>query len=119
MALVMESNPWIRPVDRASGLPTGAAVRINTEVTDAPTWSGDSQQLLYLSNGKLRLIPRSGGTARDVPVDLTWRPDQPSGRTVVPAGRPWDGRGPGEPTNGGILIRDHRIESIQPQPQAL
>ena len=45
MALVMESNLWIRPVDRASGLPTGAAVRINTEVTDAPTWSGDSQQL--------------------------------------------------------------------------
>jgi len=50
MALVMESNLWIRPVDRASGTPTGAAVRINTEVTDAPTWSGDSQQLLYLSN---------------------------------------------------------------------
>src|SRR5439155_25367566 len=61
---------WIRPVDRASGMPSGAAVRINTEVTDAPTWSGDSQQLLYLSNGKLRLIPRSGGRARDVELDL-------------------------------------------------
>ena len=119
MALVMESNLWIRPVDRASGLPTGAAVRINTEVTDAPTWSGDSQQLLYLSNGKLRLIPRSGGTARDVPVDLTWRPDQPSGRTVVHAGRLWDGRGPDELTNVDIIIRDNRIESIQPHRQAL
>jgi len=36
MALVMESNLWIRPVDRASGTPAAPAVRINTEVTDAP-----------------------------------------------------------------------------------
>src|SRR5438105_2733104 len=119
MALVMESNLWIRPVDRASGLPTGAAVRINTEVTDAPTWSGDSQQLLYLSDGKLRLIPRSGGTARNVPVDLTWRPDQPSGRTVVHAGRLRDGRGPDEPRKGDIIIRGHPSPTHQPHRQAL
>ena len=114
MALVMESNLWIRPVDRASGTPSGAAVRINTEVTDAPTWSGDSQQLLYLSNGKLRLIPRSGGRARDVELDLAWRPDQPSGRTVVHAGRLWDGRGPDQRTNVDIVIEGNRIESVRP-----
>ena len=115
MALVMESNLWIRPVDRDSGKPTGTATRINTEVTDAPTWSGDSQQLLYLSNGKLRLIARSGGNPRDVELDLTWKPDQPSsGRTVIHAGRLWDGRGPDELTNVDLIVKGNRIDSIQP-----
>ena len=114
MALVMESNLFIRPVDRASGMPTGPAVRINTEVTDAPTWSGDSQQLLYLSNGQLRVISRGGGRARDVDLDLDWRPDQPSGRTVIHAGRLWDGRGPDERTNVDLVVEGNRIESIRP-----
>ena len=114
MALVMESNLFIRPVDRRSGMPAGPAVRINTEVTDAPSWSGDSQQLLYLSNGKLRLISRSGGSPRDVELDFTWRPEQPFARQIVHAGRLWDGRGPDEMTDVDVVISGNRIESIRP-----
>jgi hypothetical protein len=95
-------------------MPAGPAVRINTEVTDAPSWSGDSQQLLYLSNGKLRLISSSGGPARDVDLDLSWRPEQPSGRTIIHAGRLWDGRGPDEMTDVDVVIEGNRIESIRP-----
>lgn len=114
LALVMESNLFIRPVDRASGMPAGPAVRINGEVTDAPSWSGDSQQLLYLSNGKLRLISRNGGRPRDVELDLAWRPDRPSGRTIIHAGRLWDGRGPDEMSDVDVVIERNRIESIRP-----
>ena len=59
VAFVMDSLLWIRPVD-ANGVPTGVARQVNHEVTDAPTWSGDSKQLLYLSNGKLRIIGADG-----------------------------------------------------------
>ncbi len=62
MAFVMDSVLWIRPVD-PTGLPSGPARQINREVTDAPTWSGDSKRLLYLSNGKLRLISADGSNA--------------------------------------------------------
>lgn len=79
VAFVMHSLLWIRPVD-ANGLPTGAARQVNHEVTDAPTWSGDSQQLLYLSNGKLRMIGADGSNPRTLPLELSWRKEEAPGR---------------------------------------
>jgi imidazolonepropionase-like amidohydrolase len=104
---------WIRPVER-NGVATGPARQINNEVTDAPTWSGDSRQLLYLSNGKLRMIGRDGTNPRTIPVDLAWRYEGAPQRTIVHAGRLWDGRGPAVRANVDILIANHRIESIEP-----
>ena len=66
MAFVMDGYLWTRPVD-ANGIPTGEARPINEEMTDAPSWSGDGKQMLYLSNGKLRMIASDGATP---PVDV-------------------------------------------------
>ncbi len=104
---------WIRSVD-ASGVPTGVARQVNHEVTDAPTWSGDSKQLLYLSNGKLRMIGADGSDLRGVPVELTWRKEDAAGRTVIHAGRLWDGRGAAERSDVDIVIANGRIESVGP-----
>ncbi len=114
VAFVTDSLLYIRPVD-ANGIVTGTAVKLNDEVTDAPTWSGDSQRLLYLSNGKLRLISRNGGTPQTVPVDLTWKPERSNGRVVIHAGRLWDGRGPDVQTNVDIVVVNNRIDRIVPR----
>src|SRR5205823_5962138 len=79
-----------------------------------PTWRGDSSSLLYLSNGRLRLISRGGGQPRTVPLDLSWRPTQHEGRVTIHAGRLWDGRGPEVMTNVDIVVEDQRIQSIGP-----
>lgn len=113
VAFVMESVLWVMPVD-GNGHPAGQAVRITSEPTDAPTWSGDSQRLLYLSNGKLRIVARDGGRPRTVDLDLQWRQDKPSGKTVIHAGRFWDGRGPALQSNVDITIVDNRIVSVEP-----
>jgi hypothetical protein len=114
MAFVMDSVLWIRPVD-GNGVPTGPASQINQEVTDAPTWRGDSKQLLYLSNGELRTISADGSNLRTIPLELTWRQEvSPRQRTIVHAGRLWDGRGPDERTNVDINVTNGRIESIEP-----
>ena len=113
LAAVMHSQLYLIPVD-AKGVPNSTAQKINHEVTDAPTWSGDSRSLLYLSNGKLRLISRDGGQPRTVPVDLPWRPEQHEGRVTIHAGRLWDGRGPAVMTNVDIVVQDQRIQSIKP-----
>jgi Tol biopolymer transport system component len=113
MAFVMDSLLWIRSVD-VNGVPTGAPRQVNHEVTDAPTWSGDSKQLLYLSNGKLRMIGTDGSNLRGIPLELTWRKQDATGRTVIHAGRLWDGRGPTERTDVDIVIANGRIESVDP-----
>ena len=113
LAAVMHSQLYVIPVD-ANGIPNGAAEKINHEVTDAPTWSGDSQSLLYLSNGKLRLISRHGGQPRGVPLELSWQPEQHEGRVTIHAGKLWDGRGPEVLTDVDIVVKDQRIRSIGP-----
>ena len=113
VAFVMDSLLWIRPVD-ANGVPTGTARQVNHEVTDAPTWSGDSKQLLYLSNGKLRIIGADGSNPRSVPMDLTWHKEDTAERTVIHAGRLWDGRGAAERSDVDIVIANGRIESVGP-----
>ena len=113
MAYVMQSVLWIRPVDK-NGIPAGPGKQINQEVTDAPTWSGDSKRLLYLSNGKLRMISADGSNISTVQLDLNWSYQDTSERTLIHAGRLWDGRGSAVQTNVDIVIANHRIQSVQP-----
>jgi Tol biopolymer transport system component len=113
MAFVVESTLRVMPVDEI-GRPTGPARRITAEATDAPTWSGDSEWLLYLNNGKLKLVKRDGSETRDVPLRLDYQPAQPSGRTVIHAGRLWDGTSSAIQQNVDIVVVNNRIQSIAP-----
>ena len=115
IAFVMDSVLWIRPVDK-NGIPTGVARAINHEVTDAPTWSGDSKKLLYLSNGKSQ-HQVDGTNAATVPLDLTWQYEKSAGTTIIHAGRLWDGRGADVKTDVDIVVAGDRIQSIEPHRQ--
>ena len=113
MAFVVASVLWVMPV-AADGTPTGAARQITTEVTDAPSWSGDSSELLYLNNGRLRVVSADGRSTRTVRVPLTWKNASPSGRTVVHAGRIWDGQSADLRDDVDIVIDDNVIVAVEP-----
>lgn len=113
IAFIMDDLLYTEPVD-AEGHPSGPATKLSQETADAPTWSGDSQHILYESNGKLRMIERDGGPAPDVPFHLTWHNDVPHQRILIHAGRFWRGEGPDERKDIDILIVDNRIESVLP-----
>lgn len=113
MAFVLRDLLYTMPVD-AEGRPSGPAVKLNDEITDAPTWSGDSSHLLYLSNGKLRLIDRASGKITPVPVDLTYTQAKPEQKLLIHAGRFWKGSGAEELKDVDVLITDNRITSVQP-----
>ena len=113
-AVVFGSLLYTAPVDSRGRL-AGPLKKLNAETTDAPSWSGDSRTILYLSNGRLRLISADGGAPRTVAMPLTWTNAKKPARTIVRAGRLWDGRGPEVRTNVDILIENGRIVSIGPR----
>ena len=114
MAFVFASMLWTMPVD-ARGAFTGPPRRINAEVTDAISWSGDSRSILYLSNGKLRLIAAAGGKPRTVPCALDWASAKPAGRSIVRAEKLWDGDSPGYRRDVDVLIDGNRVAAVVPR----
>jgi Tol biopolymer transport system component len=60
IAFVVASVLWVVQV-HPDGTFTGTPRQVTYEVTDAPSWSGDSSQLLYLHNGQLRIVSAAGG----------------------------------------------------------
>jgi Tol biopolymer transport system component/cytosine/adenosine deaminase-related metal-dependent hydrolase len=112
MAFVVASVLWVAGV-HPDGTFTGAPRQITREVTDAVSWSGDSTRLLYLSNGRLRLVTSDGRATRTVPVPLTWCNTQPRGRTVIHAGRMWDGASRQLREDADIVVEGHRIVAVE------
>lgn len=111
MAYVFASTLWVVTVD-ALGKFTGAPRQITTEVTDAPSWSGDSKSLLYLSGGKLQIVPAAGGTPITVPCRLEWTIAKPKELTVVRADRLWDASAPRYKTGVEVVIEGNQIAAI-------
>jgi Tol biopolymer transport system component len=118
MAFVMDDLLYTMSVDDA-GHPNAAAAKLNDEVTDAPTYSGDSSKILYLHEGQLKLIDRATKLITPVAVDLTFTNAKPSQKILIHAGRFWKGSGPEELHDVDILITDNRITSITPHAATL
>ncbi|MEU4216663.1 amidohydrolase family protein [Actinoplanes sp. NPDC026623] len=113
LAFVVASVLWVVPV-HPDGTFAGEPRQITHEVTDAPSWSGDSSRLLYLNNGRLRVVPAVGGSPHTVPMRLTWTNSAPRGRTVIHAGRVWDGVGRDLRHDVDIVVEGHRITAVEP-----
>ena len=116
MAFVVASVLWVVDV-HPDGTPAGSPRQITHEVTDAVSWSGDSSQLLYLNNGRLRLVSVDGRRTRTVPVHLTWANTKSRGRTVVRAARMWDGSARQLRRDVDIVVEGHRIVAVEPRGQ--
>jgi hypothetical protein len=116
MAFVVDSTLRVMPVNEV-GEPAGPAERVTDEATDAPTWSGDSEWLLYLHNGQLKKVRRDGSETREVPLELTYRMDRPTGRTEIFVGEMWDGTGSEVHEDVLIEVVDNRIRNVTPNSQ--
>ncbi|WP_345358580.1 amidohydrolase family protein [Actinoallomurus liliacearum] len=112
MAFVVASVLWVVDV-HADGTPAGPPRQVTEEVTDAVSWSGDSSELLYLGNGRLRIVSADGRRTRTIPAPLTWTNTRPRGRTVVRAGRMWDGSARWLRHDVDIVVEGHRIVAVE------
>jgi Tol biopolymer transport system component len=113
MAFVVGSLLWVVEVHQ-DGSFAGRPRQLTDEVTDAPSWSGDSRELLYLNNGRLRTVSAEGGLPRTVPVRLSWTNTRPRGRIVLRAGRLWDGTATELVSDVDVVVEGHRITAVRP-----
>lgn len=98
----------------AAGKPNGEARPLTTEAAHAPSWTRDSQNILYLATDRLKMISVADGRTQDVPLDLTYQPNIPTDRLVVHAGRLWNGRDDQAQNDVDVVVDGNRIKTIQP-----
>ncbi|MCC2972333.1 amidohydrolase family protein [Massilia sp. IC2-476] len=113
VAFIMDSRLYVIPVD-ASGAPTGPARRVTEDIADLPSWGGDSRTILYKSAERVRTVRVDGSGTREIPVKLEWRQAVPAGRTLIHAGRLWDGVGTSLRHDVDIVVEGNRIVSVAP-----
>ncbi len=113
MAFVQDGVLWTVETDPAGAF-AAAPRRMTNDLADAPSWSGDSKSIVYISADKLKKIHLDDARVEDVPMALAWQPAIPSGRKVIHAGRLFDGRALTYRQNVDIVIDDNKITSVVP-----
>jgi Tol biopolymer transport system component len=109
----MGSTIWRQPVT-PEGKPVGAGQQLSDEASDAPSVSA-AGDVLYLNNGRLRLIKAGGAGAQTVETGLNFRSAKPAQSVVIQAGRLWDGVHEAARDGVDILVVDNRIKEIGPR----
>jgi len=113
VAFISDSVLKIMPTN-ADGSPSGPAVQITNEASDAPTWQSDSQTLMYMASGQLKKIKADGTGVQNVALSMTYTPMAPTGTTIIYAGALWNGLYDIEKHNVDITITGNRITKIEP-----
>jgi Tol biopolymer transport system component/imidazolonepropionase-like amidohydrolase len=111
VAFVMDGVMHVMPIT-PTGDPTGAPRKISDDLANSPSWAADSKRLLFQTPRGLKLVDVTDNRITDVPINLTWQPNIPQGRTVIHAGRVFDGKSATLHNDVDIVIRDNRIEQV-------
>jgi Tol biopolymer transport system component/imidazolonepropionase-like amidohydrolase len=98
----------------ASGNLIGSSQRITNELVEAPSWTGDSQSIVYLATDHLKRVNLVDGITEDIPIEIEWKNEKPKGETVIHAGKVFDGRSATYKSNVDIVLVDNRIKEIVP-----
>jgi Tol biopolymer transport system component len=111
LAFVVESTAWVVPIDAAGNF-TGKPTQVTHEVTDSLAWQGPST-LVYLCKGQLRRVGMDGGKPSTIRVNLRWKRSAPPERSVIHAGRAWDGIGKQLRNDVDIVVENGHIAEVR------
>ena len=118
MAAIYEGVLKIWPVS-ADGTPSGPPRSYTSEISYFPSWAGDSRTIIYQSADKVKSIDIETGVIREIPVNLSYRLDKPTGRTVVHVSNLVDSIQDVTQHDKDIVIDGNRIASISDHNPAL
>ncbi|PWJ54743.1 Tol biopolymer transport system component [Dyadobacter jejuensis] len=113
MAYIQDNLLWMVPLSSQQEV-AGPPVCLSSELAESPSWSGDSQQILFLSSDLLKRVDVVKGTLEAIPFDLEWKAKGSDQLMVVHAGRVFDGKNEKYLLNQDLVIKGNRIEGIYP-----
>lgn len=113
IAYILDNVLWTVPVDPYLSI-TGPPRRLTSELAENPSWTADSQCIVYLATDKLRKITVAEGSIESLDMKMNWQPSQPEGSLVIHAGKVFTGKSEVYLRNVDIIIERNRIEAIVP-----
>lgn len=113
MAAIYGGTLHVWPVS-IEGEPLGPPRSLTNEIAHSPSWSGDSQTLLFQSEDKLKTVNVLSGEINTIPMPLTYNIDIPTGRLIVHVGGLFDGVHDSLQENVDIVIDGNIITEIRP-----
>ncbi len=114
MAYVHDGVLWVVRVDHR-GNPLSPPRRLTSELADSPTWTADSESLVYMAVDQLKRVYVEDGRVEDIPLKLQWQPVHPDSRTVIQAGRVFTATSDEYLSDVDILIEGNEIAKIVPR----
>lgn len=112
MAAIQEGLLKIWPVT-GDGTRLGPLRSYTSEISYYPTWSGDSQSVLYQAADTLKILTVGTGAIREVPLDFTYTLAKPTTKIVIHVGALVDSVHDVTQTNKDIVIEGNRIAAIR------
>ena len=113
MAAIIDGYLTVLPIGRG-GTPLPKPRRLSNELASTPTWTRDSQRLLYQHVDGFGLVNVKDGSVRRIVPRFSWAQKETIGTTVVHAGRLFDGRSDTPRQSIDIVIEGHRIARVEP-----
>ncbi len=101
---------WIQSIDH--NLPIGSPKQITYDLSDSPSWSNDTEHILYLSGDQLKLYDRKNNSTKDLYIKIHSRRKWEDNTTLITGGTIIDVVNKRKITNKNILIRKNRIVRI-------
>lgn len=113
--LVIGGEPWLLPLS-SDGRAAGEPRRLARTLAEYPALARGGALASWLEADGPRLAGTAAGElARPWPVPLEWRPEAPAGRTVVRAGRLFDGIADDWRHDIDILVEGGRVRAVVPR----
>lgn len=113
LAYVKDALLWVVSVD-PEGKFIDSPRPLTAELAEAPSWTGDSEYLVYLATDHLRKVKVADTTKVNIPLELTWQNAPATGKLVIHAGRLFDGNNEKLRTNVDLVVEGSRITAIHP-----
>lgn len=91
---------------------SGTPRRVNEDLADWLSWTGDSKSIAYQSLDRIKKVNLETGRVEEFNTQIEWQAEKPAGTTVVHAGRLFDGKSSDYKRNVDVVIEGNRIREI-------